>query len=183
IDLNSFWNLFNGILIKFEMMIKFLEVKVEDSIRVKSQNQDQIRIEEGKDNEVDKDDQIDSGIEESDQVNQDEISNLIKSCIKIFSNFNLRFLMNSKLNLTENESQSMILKLLISICKLFSALCECYGSIVQDLIRELGGIPWILKFNQFDPDLPYLSEHSIFCIRNLLFKNLKNQNYIESLKK
>lgn len=151
LDLNLFYNLFNGILLKGEMIIKFLEVQVEDSVQLKVKRigiQEQvIRKDEG--GTGDKVEQND------DSIDQAEISNLIKSSITILSNFNKPFSTNLNSNLSPDEIQELINEQLILICKLFSSLCETYHEIVQDLIRELGGIERILKFNEFNLDLPY----------------------------
>ncbi|EGG10166.1 uncharacterized protein MELLADRAFT_76976 [Melampsora larici-populina 98AG31] len=173
-DSNIFWNLWNGILLKFEMIIKLLENQVEESIQLKSNNQESLIR-----NPIEAKSELD---QEDYQINQEEMSEFMNSNITILSKFNPTFFHHQTINLTSNEIQSLVNQLLSLICKVFSSLCERYGLVVQDLIRDLEGIPWILRLNEFNPDYPYLSEHSLFCIRNLLVQNVKNQTFIQSLK-
>lgn len=53
---------------------------------------------------------------------------------------------------------------------------------VQDAVRELGGLQLVLQMCNIDDNNPYLREHAIFAIRNLLDNNLANQHLVDELK-
>ncbi|KAI0031268.1 spinocerebellar ataxia type 10 protein domain-containing protein [Vararia minispora EC-137] len=52
---------------------------------------------------------------------------------------------------------------------------------VQDRTREAGGIPAVLNLCVIDERNPYLREHAIFALRNLLHGNPENQAIVEGL--
>ncbi|PWW72594.1 hypothetical protein C7212DRAFT_359915 [Tuber magnatum] len=52
---------------------------------------------------------------------------------------------------------------------------------VQDLIREKGGLQAVLNQCMIDDDNPYIREHAILCIRNLLENNPENQKVVKAL--
>lgn len=54
--------------------------------------------------------------------------------------------------------------------------------IVQDQVREIGGIPLVLAQCQIDELNPYLREHATYCVRNLLEGNAENQEFVDKLK-
>ncbi|CCG81168.1 Putative uncharacterized protein [Taphrina deformans PYCC 5710] len=53
---------------------------------------------------------------------------------------------------------------------------------VQDSVRKLGGLPLVLGQCNIDELNPYLREHTLFCIRNLLENNKENQDVMDSIK-
>ncbi|KAI0084463.1 spinocerebellar ataxia type 10 protein domain-containing protein [Irpex rosettiformis] len=52
---------------------------------------------------------------------------------------------------------------------------------VQDRTRNCGGIPVILNLCVMDDRNPYLREHAIFALRNLLHGNLENQALVKEI--
>lgn len=52
---------------------------------------------------------------------------------------------------------------------------------VQDLVREKEGLQPILNQCMIDDDNPYIREHAILCIRNMLEGNPQNQKIVEDL--
>lgn len=64
---------------------------------------------------------------------------------------------------------------------IISNLCHQNTSI-QNQVRELGGIPLILAQCNIDDLNPYLREHAMYCIRNLLDENKPNQDLVDSIK-
>ncbi|CAZ80665.1 unnamed protein product [Tuber melanosporum] len=52
---------------------------------------------------------------------------------------------------------------------------------VQDLVREKGGLQAVLNQCMIDDDNPYIREHAILCIRNLLENNSENQKVVKEL--
>ncbi|KAG9302289.1 hypothetical protein G9A89_008780 [Geosiphon pyriformis] len=55
------------------------------------------------------------------------------------------------------------------------------NQLVQDEVRRLGGIQLILNQCNIDDNNPYIREHAIFAIRNLLQGNIENQKLINEL--
>ncbi|RIB16576.1 spinocerebellar ataxia type 10 protein domain-containing protein [Gigaspora rosea] len=55
------------------------------------------------------------------------------------------------------------------------------NSFVQDEVRRLGGIPLILNQCNIDDNNPYIREHAIFALRNLLINNSENQKLVKEL--
>ncbi|KAF9563954.1 hypothetical protein CPC08DRAFT_299078 [Agrocybe pediades] len=53
---------------------------------------------------------------------------------------------------------------------------------VQDRVREVGGLPVVMNLCVVDERNPYLREHAIFTLSNLLKHNLENQKYVDSVK-
>ncbi|KAI0350670.1 hypothetical protein OH77DRAFT_1430661 [Trametes cingulata] len=53
---------------------------------------------------------------------------------------------------------------------------------VQDRVRESGGIPLVMNMCVVDDYNPYLREHAIFALRNLLFGNMENQAVVDAIK-
>ncbi|KAI0731287.1 spinocerebellar ataxia type 10 protein domain-containing protein [Earliella scabrosa] len=53
---------------------------------------------------------------------------------------------------------------------------------VQDRVRECGGIPVVMNLCVVDDYNPYLREHAIFALRNLLDRNLENQAVVDAVK-
>ncbi|KAF9462934.1 spinocerebellar ataxia type 10 protein domain-containing protein [Collybia nuda] len=59
----------------------------------------------------------------------------------------------------------------------------CHGvKAVQDRARESGGIEVVMSLCVVDERNPYLREHAIFTLRNLLKDNLENQAVVEGIK-
>ncbi|KAM5530230.1 hypothetical protein V8D89_016118, partial [Ganoderma adspersum] len=54
--------------------------------------------------------------------------------------------------------------------------------IVQDRVRECGGLPVVMNLCVIDDYNPYLREHAIFALRNLLYGNLENQAVVDTIK-
>lgn len=52
---------------------------------------------------------------------------------------------------------------------------------VKNTIREAGGLQLILNHCKIDDDNPYIREHAILCVRNLLDENKENQEIIRQL--
>ncbi|KAI0658023.1 spinocerebellar ataxia type 10 protein domain-containing protein [Cubamyces menziesii] len=53
---------------------------------------------------------------------------------------------------------------------------------VQDRVRVCGGIPVVMNLCVVDDYNPYLREHAIFTLRNLLFENVENQAVVDAIK-
>ncbi|KAI0372746.1 hypothetical protein BV20DRAFT_991022 [Pilatotrama ljubarskyi] len=53
---------------------------------------------------------------------------------------------------------------------------------VQDRVRECGGIPVVMNMCVVDDYNPYLREHGIFALRNLLYGNVENQAAVDAIK-
>ncbi|CDO75817.1 hypothetical protein BN946_scf184951.g15 [Trametes cinnabarina] len=53
---------------------------------------------------------------------------------------------------------------------------------VQDRVRESGGIPVVMNLCVVDDYNPYMREHAIFALRNLLHGNAENQAVVDSIK-
>ncbi|KIJ55410.1 hypothetical protein M422DRAFT_41386 [Sphaerobolus stellatus SS14] len=53
---------------------------------------------------------------------------------------------------------------------------------IQDRVRICGGIEVVMNLCVIDERNPYLQEHALFTLRNLLDKNLENQAVVEALK-
>jgi ataxin-10 len=53
---------------------------------------------------------------------------------------------------------------------------------VQDRTREAGGLPVVMNMCVVDERNPYLREHAIFTLHNLLKNNPKNQGFVDSVK-
>ncbi|KAF8202194.1 spinocerebellar ataxia type 10 protein domain-containing protein [Pholiota molesta] len=53
---------------------------------------------------------------------------------------------------------------------------------VQDRTREAGGLPVIMNLCVIDERNPYLREHAIFTLHNLLKNNPENQRFVDSVK-
>ncbi|KAI5956610.1 hypothetical protein KGF54_001085 [Candida jiufengensis] len=51
----------------------------------------------------------------------------------------------------------------------------------QELIRELGGLALVLSNCQIDENNPFIKEQAILCIKYLLEKNQKNQQFVAEL--
>ncbi|BFZ65182.1 ATP-binding cassette-type vacuolar membrane transporter Hmt1 [Saitoella coloradoensis] len=64
--------------------------------------------------------------------------------------------------------------------KLLGTLCYKSRS-VQDEIRRLHGVELILSQCNVDDDNPYLREHAVFCVRNLLEDNAENQALVAEM--
>ncbi|ODQ49922.1 hypothetical protein SAICODRAFT_28070 [Saitoella complicata NRRL Y-17804] len=64
--------------------------------------------------------------------------------------------------------------------KLLGTLCYRSQS-VQDEIRRLHGVELILSQCNVDDDNPYLREHAVFCVRNLLEDNADNQALVAEM--
>ncbi|OCB89991.1 hypothetical protein A7U60_g2847 [Sanghuangporus baumii] len=59
----------------------------------------------------------------------------------------------------------------------------CYENrAVQDRVRNCHGIPVVMNLCVTDERNPYLREHALFTLRNLLHNNLENQAVVESIK-
>jgi len=53
---------------------------------------------------------------------------------------------------------------------------------VQDRVRACGGIPVIMNLCVVDDQNPYLREHAIFTLRNLLYRNQENQDVVNDIR-
>ncbi|KAH9888932.1 spinocerebellar ataxia type 10 protein domain-containing protein [Cubamyces lactineus] len=53
---------------------------------------------------------------------------------------------------------------------------------VQDRVRACDGIPVVMNLCVVDDYNPYLREHAIFTLRNLLFENAENQAVVDAIK-
>ncbi|KAI1793579.1 spinocerebellar ataxia type 10 protein domain-containing protein [Ganoderma leucocontextum] len=53
---------------------------------------------------------------------------------------------------------------------------------VQDRVRECGGLPVVMNLCVIDDYNPYLREHAIFALRNLLCGNLESQAVVDGIK-
>jgi hypothetical protein len=65
--------------------------------------------------------------------------------------------------------------------KIIKILSDCAheNKLMQDEIRELDLIPFVLMFTKIDRLEPLLREWCLFCVKNLTFLNLKNQEFIK----
>ncbi|KAG9122415.1 hypothetical protein FRC07_001211 [Ceratobasidium sp. 392] len=52
---------------------------------------------------------------------------------------------------------------------------------IQDRIRERGGVQVVLGLCAVDDRNPYIREHALFALRNLLYKNNENQDVVREL--
>ncbi|KAI9291976.1 hypothetical protein K502DRAFT_105856 [Neoconidiobolus thromboides FSU 785] len=52
----------------------------------------------------------------------------------------------------------------------------------QDRVRELKALPLILNQCNIDDNNPYIREHSIFAIKNLVYNNIENSMWLDQLK-
>ncbi|KZT37947.1 hypothetical protein SISSUDRAFT_1062424 [Sistotremastrum suecicum HHB10207 ss-3] len=53
---------------------------------------------------------------------------------------------------------------------------------IQDRVRECDGIPVVMNLCVTDERNPYLREHALFTLRNLLHKNVENQKVVDSIR-
>jgi len=59
----------------------------------------------------------------------------------------------------------------------------CAGErVVQDRIRACGGIPVVMNLCVVDERNPYLREHAIFALHNLLEGNTENQRTVDQIR-
>ncbi|KII85837.1 hypothetical protein PLICRDRAFT_114924 [Plicaturopsis crispa FD-325 SS-3] len=59
----------------------------------------------------------------------------------------------------------------------------CNGTkVVQDRVRECGGLPVVMNLCVVDERNPYLREHAIFTLRNLLIGNEESQAVVDAIK-
>lgn len=59
----------------------------------------------------------------------------------------------------------------------------CYNNkAMQDRVRLCGGIPVVLNLCVIDDRNPYLREHALFALRNLLYKNSENQAVVDTFR-
>ncbi|KAF8661318.1 hypothetical protein AX16_001415 [Volvariella volvacea WC 439] len=67
------------------------------------------------------------------------------------------------------------------LVRLLGVLCfkDCG---VQDSVRNCGGVEVIMNMCVIDESNPYLQEHAIFTLHNLLDNNKENQNVVDSIK-
>jgi ataxin-10 len=77
----------------------------------------------------------------------------------------------------ENNSFFMIKS---DVTKIISNFAYHYPPF-KDLFREAGGIPLVLNNCNLDDLNPFIKEVSLFCIRNLVTQNMKNQQLVEGL--
>ena len=52
----------------------------------------------------------------------------------------------------------------------------------QDRVREAGGLIEVLSLTQLDELNPYIREHAIFALRNLLDRNPTSQHHVAQLR-
>ncbi len=55
------------------------------------------------------------------------------------------------------------------------------SSLVQEQVRQFGGVEMVLSCCNFDAHNPYIREHAIMCLRFLLEGNKENQKVVEDL--
>jgi ataxin-10 len=67
------------------------------------------------------------------------------------------------------------------LVRLLGVLCHGVRA-VQDRTRVAGGLPVVMNLCVIDERNPYLREHAIFTLRNLLENNRENQQFVHSLK-
>jgi len=67
------------------------------------------------------------------------------------------------------------------LVRLLGVLCHGVRA-VQDRTRVAGGLPVVMNLCVIDERNPYLREHAIFTLRNLLENNQENQQFVHSLK-
>ncbi|KAF8631860.1 hypothetical protein AX15_002130 [Amanita polypyramis BW_CC] len=67
------------------------------------------------------------------------------------------------------------------LVRLLGILCHKERN-VQDRIRNCGGIPVVMNLCVIDERNPYLREHAILVLHNLLDDNLENQRVVDSIK-
>nr|ODN89096.1 hypothetical protein L203_02508 [Cryptococcus depauperatus CBS 7841] len=53
--------------------------------------------------------------------------------------------------------------------------------VVGDLVRECGGVELVLNLTEVDENNPFLREHALFCVRNLILDNPANQAIIRKM--
>ncbi|KAI0820362.1 spinocerebellar ataxia type 10 protein domain-containing protein [Trametes gibbosa] len=62
------------------------------------------------------------------------------------------------------------------------AILAAENRVVQDRVRACDGIPVVMNLCVVDDYNPYLREHAIFALRNLLHKNEENQAVVDAIK-
>jgi len=67
------------------------------------------------------------------------------------------------------------------LVRLLGILCHATRA-VQDRVRFCGGIPVVMNLCVVDERNPYLREHAIFTLHNLLEGNMENQTVVDSIK-
>ncbi|TFK39966.1 spinocerebellar ataxia type 10 protein domain-containing protein [Crucibulum laeve] len=67
------------------------------------------------------------------------------------------------------------------LVRLLGVLCHDDRA-VQDRIRDTGGIPVVMNLCVVDERNPYLREHALFTLRNILKDNTENQKLVDSIK-
>lgn len=67
------------------------------------------------------------------------------------------------------------------LVRLLGVLCHGVRA-VQDRTRVAGGLPVVMNLCVIDERNPYLREHAIFTLRNLLQNNQENQEFVDSCK-
>lgn len=67
------------------------------------------------------------------------------------------------------------------LVRLLGILCQGTKA-VQDRVRFCGGIPVVMNLCVVDERNPYLREHAIFALHNLLEGNAENQAIVDSIK-
>ncbi|XP_074554705.1 ataxin-10 isoform X2 [Halichoeres trimaculatus] len=82
----------------------------------------------------------------------------------------------------EMSSQSPVISFKAHLIRLIGNLCHNNPS-NQDKVRELEGLTVILDNCNIDSNNPFISQWSIFAIRNLLKHNLQNQELVASLER
>ncbi|KZT01323.1 uncharacterized protein LAESUDRAFT_664148 [Laetiporus sulphureus 93-53] len=66
------------------------------------------------------------------------------------------------------------------LVRLLGILCS-ENRDVQDRVREAGGIPVVMNLCVIDDQNPYLKEHAIFTLRNILHGNKENQDVVKEI--
>ncbi|KAI0255847.1 spinocerebellar ataxia type 10 protein domain-containing protein [Lactifluus subvellereus] len=67
------------------------------------------------------------------------------------------------------------------LVRLLGILCH-NSRAIQDRVRRCGGIPIILNLCVIDERNPYLREHALFTLRNLLHNNAENQAVVDTFR-
>ncbi|XP_061920511.1 ataxin-10 [Entelurus aequoreus] len=80
------------------------------------------------------------------------------------------------------SSESPVVSFKAHLIRLIGNLCYTHAN-NQNKVRELEGLPLILDNCNIDSNNPFISQWSVFAIRNLLEHNRKNQELVASLER
>ncbi|KAI3366847.1 hypothetical protein L3Q82_009495, partial [Scortum barcoo] len=82
----------------------------------------------------------------------------------------------------DSSSHSPVVSFKAHLIRLIGNLCHSHTN-NQNKVRELEGIPLILDNCNIDSNNPFISQWSIFAIRNLLEHNAQNQELVAALER